>query len=220
MALPAAAATSLSPTEVLADVDVTMTLRTTSDGLDVTTQVVAQLAPTWIPLACGAPDGWSCSMDGTQATWTRGTSIAEDDTFSLAVHTPADPGESVFTLTDTRASGATATNMATVVVLDPEPTPTETATAEPSEPEPTASPTTAAPAPSLTPFRPPANASDAPISIRDLPSDAEVNSSTVDPVAERVIPASPLTAQTVLTVIVLGLLTLSGLGFFVARANR
>lgn len=221
---PAAALTSVSPTQVVADTDVTMFVTASHDALDPTTSVSASFTEGFQPLACGAPEGWSCAIDGSRVSWVRGASLAGDQSFSMAVHAPGEPGEGAVTLADVRTSGDSSTNIVPLTVLEPEPTPepTETATAT-TEPEPTAAPsrTPTGSATTLEPFRPPSGGvDDDPISIRDLPSDAAVDSGLADPAAARIIASSPLTATTILASIIAGLLALSALGFFVARTNR
>ncbi len=221
---PAAADASMNPSFVEVDQTLSFTVRVTDAGVDLVSQVTASFPAEFVWVGCSAPDGWACSGSDGSASWTRQSSLTPDDTFAMTLTTPAEPGESAFSITDARTSGAssTSTTVVTVVTPEPEPEPTE-------EPEPTQEPTEvdqtppstdepSRPAPPLEPFRPPAQ--DGPISIRDLPDDPDVEA-TDDAVAA---PAGKGDGGDGLPMLLLAplaiLLLLSATGFVIAEANR
>lgn len=216
---PATAATSMSPSEVLADIDVTLTLRVSTDPLDVAQSLVASFPVEVGALACGAPNGWSCDVGSGQASWTRDASLSNDDTFTLAIRSPAEGGSFTFSFTDTRTSGSQSTSTTPLTVLppDPEPSETETASEEPTEePSEVDEPE---PEQTLAPFRPPDGESPDPISISDLPSD-EPTAGPANPIEDRIVGSGGLTFERALLLLSIFLLTLSATGFVVARMNR
>ncbi|MFT5222932.1 MAG: hypothetical protein ACI867_001242 [Glaciecola sp.] len=225
-ASPALAATSLSVSEVSADIDVTLTLRASTGTLDPTTSVTANFPADFTTLACGAPDGWSCQIGEGQASWSREGSIDPgDDTFSLAVHTPAEAGSATFMLTDTRTSGEASTSAAQITVVAPEPEQTEPVATETASEQPTPEPSRSASEPDagdgneLAPFRAPTGEDAPPISINDLPSEDDP-SAAAEPGDDRVIASSGRSAQSLLAALITLLLLTSVGGFLMARANR
>lgn len=223
MAGAAAASTSISPTQAEVDQDVSLTLTTTSDSVDLTSRVVASIPDGVVALACGAPDGWSCQVGGGSASWQRQSSLAPDQTFTLAIRTPSTPGDVAFQITDTRTSGASTTNVAVLSVVGPEPSeepsdpseePTEDEAPEVQEPQ--------GEAPPLEPFRPPDGDDEEPISIRDLPSDDGGNddAGTADQTDDAPTGGDGPSFQGLLVYAVAGLLLSSAIGFTIAQANR
>lgn len=220
---PAAADASMNPSFVEVDQTLSFTVRVTDAGVDLVSSVTASFPADFIWVGCSAPDGWACSGSDGSASWTRQSSLTPDDTFAMTLTTPAEPGESAFSLTDARTSGASSTSTTVVTVqLPPEPEPTEEPdpTEEPTEVEETPPSTNepSRPAPPLEPFRPPAE--DGPISIRDLPDEPDAEA-TDDAVAAPVTKGDRGDGLPMLLLAPLAiLLLLSASGFVLAEANR